>query len=61
MNVFERSRILEGDQVAIIGIGFLGALLTQLAANAGALVTAISRRKIALEIAEHYGARQMLL
>jgi len=44
MNIFRRSGIRRGDTVAIIGIGFLGALLVQLAAGAGARVIAISRR-----------------
>src|SRR3712207_8955178 len=35
MNVFRRSRIEAGQTVAIIGIGFLGAILTRLAAEAG--------------------------
>jgi NADPH:quinone reductase len=61
MNVFARSNIREGDEVAIIGIGFLGALLTRLARDAGARVVAISRRKFALEIAEQFGADQCLL
>lgn len=56
MNVFSRSQIAPGDWVAIIGIGFLGALLTQLATHAGAKVIAISRREFALEIAKQYGA-----
>ena len=42
--------------MAIIGIGFLGALLTALTAQAGARVIAISRRAFALEIAHQYGA-----
>lgn len=61
MNVFERSGIRPGDEVAIIGIGFLGALLTRLACSASARVTAISRRKFALEIAEQFGAEKLLL
>ena len=59
MNVFKRSGIREGDRVAIIGIGFLGAVLTQLARNAGANVAAISRRSFALQVAENYGAEKM--
>lgn len=43
MNVFERSDVREGHTVAIVGIGFLGALLTQLAVAAGARVVALSR------------------
>jgi D-arabinose 1-dehydrogenase-like Zn-dependent alcohol dehydrogenase len=42
MNIFERSDIKAGQTVAIVGIGFLGALLTRLAADAGARVIAIS-------------------
>jgi NADPH2:quinone reductase len=45
MNIFKRAEIRAGQTVAIIGIGFLGALLTQLAAQAGARVIAISRRQ----------------
>jgi threonine dehydrogenase-like Zn-dependent dehydrogenase len=58
MNVFRRSGIEAGQTVAIIGIGFLGALLTQLAARAGAHVVAISRRPFALETARQCGAHE---
>src|SRR5437667_3941161 len=60
MNVFRRSAIHPDQTVAIIGIGFLGALLTALASQAGARVIAISRRAFALEIARQYGATAML-
>ncbi len=56
MNIFRRSEILPGDAVAIIGIGFLGALLTKLATQAGARVLAITRRPWALEVARGMGA-----
>ena len=56
MNVFRRSALHPGQTVAIIGIGFLGALLTALATQAGARVIAISRRTFALEVARQYGA-----
>jgi threonine dehydrogenase-like Zn-dependent dehydrogenase len=56
MNIFRRSRIRKDDTVAILGIGFLGALLTQLASAAGARVIAITRRSFALEIARRFGA-----
>ena len=36
MNVFRRSKIRPGERVAVLGVGFLGALLVQLAAGAGA-------------------------
>ena len=44
MNIFRRSAIQAGHTVAVIGIGFLGALVTQLAVDARARVIAISRR-----------------
>jgi threonine dehydrogenase-like Zn-dependent dehydrogenase len=55
-NIFARSGIEAGQTVAIVGVGFLGALLTRLAANAGARVIGISRRPFALDLARHYGA-----
>jgi threonine dehydrogenase-like Zn-dependent dehydrogenase len=58
MNIFRRSEIEAGQTVAIIGIGFLGALLTQLAAKAGARVIAISRRPFSLELAKLMGATE---
>src|SRR3954463_952704 len=36
MNIFRRSGIEPGQSVAIVGIGFLGAILTRLASDAGA-------------------------
>lgn len=61
MNVFARSGIRSGDTVAIVGIGFLGALLTSLAVNAGARVIAITRRPFALDIARAAGAAHTLV
>ena len=55
-NIFRRSDIHEGQTVAIIGIGFLGAILVKLASNAGARVIAISRRQESLELARAMGA-----
>ena len=60
MNIFRRAAIEAGQTVAIIGIGFLGAILTRLAAQAGANVIAISRRPFALEIARKMGAGSMI-
>ena len=60
MNIFKRSEIQPGQTVAIIGIGFLGALLTRLAANAGASVIAIARRPFAQAIATQMGAAHVL-
>jgi threonine dehydrogenase-like Zn-dependent dehydrogenase len=56
MNIFKRAAIQKGDTVGIIGIGFLGALLTQLATATGARVIAISRREFALDFARKAGA-----
>lgn len=58
MNIFERSDVAVGQTVAIVGIGFLGAILTRLATNAGARVIAISRRPFSLEIARAMGAAE---
>jgi threonine dehydrogenase-like Zn-dependent dehydrogenase len=60
MNIFERSRISAGQDVAIIGVGFLGALLTRLCSNAGARVIAISRRDFALNLAHDLGAEHTI-
>jgi threonine dehydrogenase-like Zn-dependent dehydrogenase len=60
MNIFERSDIRAGQTVAIVGIGFLGALLTRLASDAGARVIAISRRPFALDVARQYGAAETI-
>jgi threonine dehydrogenase-like Zn-dependent dehydrogenase len=56
MNIFRRSNVRSGDTVAIVGIGFLGALLTRLASDAGARVIAVSRRPSSLELARRMGA-----
>jgi threonine dehydrogenase-like Zn-dependent dehydrogenase len=60
VNIFRRSEIRAGHDVAIVGVGFLGACLTALAVGAGARVVALSRRPFALEIAEEYGARSLV-
>jgi len=60
MNVFRRAEVQPGQNVAIIGIGFLGALLTQLASLIGARVIAISRRPYALKIARWCGAAETI-
>lgn len=61
MNVFRRACIAPGENVAIVGVGFLGALLTQLAARAGANVIAISRRTFALDVARVMGAAETIV
>jgi threonine dehydrogenase-like Zn-dependent dehydrogenase len=60
MNIFSRSGIEPGQTVAILGIGFLGAVLTRLATNVGARVIAISRRAYALEVARSFGAAETI-
>lgn len=59
-NIFRRSGIKAGDTVAIIGIGFLGAVLNRLATDAGARVIAISRRAFSLDLATRMGAAETL-
>jgi threonine dehydrogenase-like Zn-dependent dehydrogenase len=61
VNIFRRSQIQAGQTVAIVGIGFLGALLTQLAVHAGAQVIAVSRRPFSLDFARRCGARHAVL
>ena len=56
MNILRRSEIAAGQTVAVVGIGFLGAILTRLAADAGARVIAISRRSFSLDVARRMGA-----
>lgn len=60
-NIFRRSDIRAGQTVAIVGIGFLGAVLTRLATEAGARVIAISRRASSLELAKLYGAAETIV
>ncbi|PRY05729.1 threonine dehydrogenase-like Zn-dependent dehydrogenase [Pontibacter ummariensis] len=60
MNIFRRSDIAEGQTVAILGVGFLGALLVQLAKNAGARVIAVSQRDFSLEVAQASGADEVI-
>ncbi len=61
MNVLHRSQIKAGERVAVVGVGFLGAVLAQLAARRGAKVIAISRRPLALEIARACGALETVV
>ena len=59
-NIFRRSDVRAGQTVAIVGIGFLGAILTRLATDAGARVIAISRRPFSLDLARRYGAAETI-
>ena len=60
-NIFRRSDVQPAQTVAVIGIGFLGAVLTSLASRAGARVIAISRRAESLALARHYGAAETIV
>jgi threonine dehydrogenase-like Zn-dependent dehydrogenase len=57
MNIFRRSQVHAGQHVAVVGSGFLGTLLIQLIARAGAVPIAISRREYALDLATRAGAK----
>jgi threonine dehydrogenase-like Zn-dependent dehydrogenase len=60
INVFRRCDVRPEHAVAIVGIGFMGALLTSLAADAGARVIAITRRPFALQMAGKMGAQNLI-
>jgi len=60
INVMRRTRIVAGQPVVIVGIGFLGGLLVQLAAARGAHVIAISRRPFARDVALACGAAEVV-
>jgi threonine dehydrogenase-like Zn-dependent dehydrogenase len=59
-NIFRRCDIQPGQTVAIVGIGFLGAILTRLATDAGARVIAVSRRPFSLDLARDMGAAEVV-
>ncbi|MCW0436994.1 MDR/zinc-dependent alcohol dehydrogenase-like family protein [Xanthomonas sacchari] len=60
MNILRRSDIRPGQTVAVVGVGFIGALLIQLATGLGAQVIALSRRDYALQVARQCGASATL-
>jgi len=60
MNIFRRAQVTAGETVAIIGIGFLGSVLTRLIRQAGARVLAISRRTCSLDLATRMGADEVI-
>ena len=60
LNIFRRCHIEPGEHVAVVGVGFIGALLVNLAARAGAHVYALTRRPFALELATRLGAEAAL-
>jgi threonine dehydrogenase-like Zn-dependent dehydrogenase len=59
-NIFRRADIRAGQDVAIVGVGFLGALLCRMAADAGARVIAVTRRPFALDVARQFGAHELV-
>ena len=60
MNIWRRSDIRAGQTVAVVGVGFIGALLIQLATHAGARVIALSRRPFARDVARSCGAVEVV-
>jgi threonine dehydrogenase-like Zn-dependent dehydrogenase len=60
VNVVRRSGIEVGDTVGVVGAGFLGCVIAQLAAAAGARVIAVSRRRSALQAAAAMGAAETI-
>ena len=60
LNIWRRCAIEAGHTVAIVGMGFLGVLVEQLAVRAGARVIAISQRPNALALARSLGAIEAL-
>ncbi len=60
LSLFQKAAVKRGEHVAVIGVGFQGAVLTRLACAAGAQVTVFSRRNYALEIARQLGAHGAL-
>lgn len=59
-NVAARSQFEPGSTIAVVGIGFIGAIVVRLAAAAGARVIAISRRRQSLDLAAAYGAHELI-
>jgi threonine dehydrogenase-like Zn-dependent dehydrogenase len=60
MNIFRRSDLRQGHTVAVVGVGFLGAILVRLANHAGGRVIAISRRWESLDLARQMGAADVI-
>lgn len=59
MNIYRRCGVAPGQRVAVIGAGFIGCLLMQLATADHAHVLAVSRRPYALDLALRSGAREV--
>jgi threonine dehydrogenase-like Zn-dependent dehydrogenase len=61
VNAFARADVRAGHTVAVIGVGFLGAIFVRLAKSAGAHVIALGRRPFSLALARQYGADEALV
>jgi threonine dehydrogenase-like Zn-dependent dehydrogenase len=59
-NVARRSGFAPGQVVAVVGVGFIGAIVVRLAAAAGAHVVAVSRRATSLDLARAMGATDVV-
>jgi threonine dehydrogenase-like Zn-dependent dehydrogenase len=60
VNVFNRSDIIPGQTVLVIGAGFLGCLIVELLKNEGARVIVASGRETSLEYARQAGADHLV-
>jgi threonine dehydrogenase-like Zn-dependent dehydrogenase len=61
VNILRRSEIASGHTVAVIGVGFIGALLVRMASRISRVrVFALSRRRYSLELARRFGASEAL-
>src|SRR5688572_3555734 len=60
INVLRRSDVRAGQVIAVVGVGFLGAILCRLASRMGARIIALSRRPYALELAKKMGATHVI-
>lgn len=56
MNILDRSDLARGQWVAVVGVGFIGALLVQAAARMGTRVIALTQRAWARDLALDQGA-----
>ena len=60
VNIFRRSGVNPRETVAVVGVGFLGALLVRLFSGHGARVIAIARRQTAIDTARSMGAAETI-
>lgn len=61
MNIFKRCNIHKSNNVAVVGAGFIGLIVSYLAVKAGANVIIVSRNKNALEVAKKIGIERTVL